>query len=74
MHSSLGDAARRDFGAICAPESAASPLALVPLFSRRLKIGLIVVDEEHEPTYKQEGNLKYHARDLVLRGGANTAR
>lgn len=30
-------------------------------------IGLIIVDEEHEPTYKQDHGLMYHARDLAVK-------
>jgi primosomal protein N' (replication factor Y) len=36
------------------------------IFAPFRNIGIIIVDEEHEPTYKQEEKLKYHARDLAV--------
>ena len=30
-------------------------------------LGLIVIDEEHEPTYKSEQTPRYHARETALR-------
>ena len=39
------------------------------LFLPYAKLGLVIVDEEHEAAYKQEDGVHYHARDMaVVRG------
>lgn len=36
------------------------------LFSPIERIGLIIVDEEHDPSYKQEEGVRYHGRDMAM--------
>ena len=44
------------------------------IFAPLENIGLIVIDEEHEHTYKSESSPKYHARDIAAyRCGKNNA-
>ena len=44
------------------------------IFAPLDNIGMIVIDEEHEHTYKSESNPKYHARDIAAyRCGKNNA-
>ena len=70
LHSALSDGERFDewhrirngeADVVVGPRSA--------LFAPVRNLGLIVVDEEHEPSYKQDETPRYHARDVaVVRG------
>lgn len=41
------------------------------IFAPFENIGIIIMDEEHETTYKQEVQPRYHARDVAIKRAAN---
>ena len=69
-HSQLSPRKRaRTWAAVAAGEVQVVVGARSALFLPYADLGLIVVDEEHDPAYKQEDGAHYHARDMaVVRG------
>jgi primosomal protein N' (replication factor Y) len=37
------------------------------LFSQCAKLGLIIIDEEHDSSYRQDDGIRYHARDVAIK-------
>ncbi len=69
-HSDMPPAARRRvFRAVAAGRARIVVAARSGLFLPWRDLGLIVVDEEHEPAYKQEGGVPYHGRDAAVMMG-----
>ena len=69
-HSELSPRLRaRTWRAVADSEVSVVVGARSALFLPYADLGLIVVDEEHDPAYKQEDGVRYHARDMaVVRG------
>jgi primosomal protein N' (replication factor Y) len=67
LHSNLSDNERL----LVWQQSRSGQVAIVigtrsAIFTPMLKPGLLIVDEEHDGSYKQQDGLRYHARDLAV--------
>jgi primosomal protein N' (replication factor Y) len=66
-HSQLSPRVRaRTWATVAAGEAPVVAGARSALFLPYQDLGLIVVDEEHDPAYKQEDGVRYHARDMAV--------
>src|SRR4029079_2350581 len=57
---------RRAWRGIASGEAAVTVGARSALFLPYRNLGLIVIDEAHEPSFKQEEGVQYHARDTAV--------
>ncbi|MGC8642801.1 MAG: replication restart helicase PriA [Isosphaeraceae bacterium] len=68
LHSHLSDVERhRHWQSIAAGEVEVVVGARSAVFAPTRRLGLIVIDEEHESTFKQETVPRYHARDVAVK-------
>jgi primosomal protein N' (replication factor Y) len=67
LHSGLSQGERFDqWMRIVRKEARVAIGARSAIFAPFNRLGLIIVDEEHDDSYKQESKLRYHARDLAV--------
>jgi primosomal protein N' (replication factor Y) len=74
LHSNLTDVAR-----LQAWQNAQTGKALIVIGTRSAvftpmpRLGLIIIDEEHDLSFKQQDTFRYHARDVALKRGQGAA-
>ncbi|MCB0360253.1 MAG: primosomal protein N', partial [Bdellovibrionales bacterium] len=68
LHSQVGETLRwQSWQAVLSGEVRVAVGARSAVFAPMPNLGLLIVDEEHETSYKQSDGLRYHARDVALK-------
>jgi primosomal protein N' (replication factor Y) len=68
LHSGLAESARTE-NWLAAPECDVLLGTRLSVFAPLPRLGLIVVDEEHDASFKQQDSLRYSARDVAIARG-----
>ncbi|MCD8138521.1 MAG: primosomal protein N' [Planctomycetaceae bacterium] len=67
LHSNLGEGERAShWRSLCSGEVKLAVGARSAVFAPVQNLGLVVVDEEHERSYKQDNDPRYNARDVAI--------
>jgi primosomal protein N' (replication factor Y) len=67
LHSGLADGVRSEHWREAATAKASLVLATrLGVFAPMPALALVIVDEEHDASYKQQDNVRYHARDVAV--------
>lgn len=76
IHSGLSIATRKKLWIECLEKSKTTPIVIIgarsALFTPLHNLGLIIVDEEHEPSYKQESSPRYDAITVAAQMSRST--
>ncbi|WP_414707042.1 primosomal protein N' [Salinisphaera sp.] len=74
LHSQRSDGERADVWKAAAAGAADIVIGTrSAVFTPMPRLGLIIVDEEHDGSYKQSDGLRYHARDVALKRAQDAA-
>lgn len=72
LHSNITDANRNKINYDCLQGQVAILIGTrSAVFAQLQNLGCIIIDEEHDQSYKQQNDFRYHARDLAMLRASN---